>query len=79
MLLKGMGEGFLLSKDEHLTPSIDGVMVLWIFRKRAQNTKIGQKLAKIGPLDPRFYFFSPPSPEEIRSNLCILELPKRPR
>ena len=28
MLLKGMGEGFLLSKDEPLTPNIDGVMAL---------------------------------------------------
>ena len=28
MLLKGMGERFLLSKDEPLTPSIDGVMAL---------------------------------------------------
>ena len=41
MVLKGMGERFLLSKDEPLTPDIDGVMALWIFRKRAQNTKIG--------------------------------------
>ena len=28
MLLKGMGERFLLSKDEPLTPDIDGVMAL---------------------------------------------------
>ena len=28
MLLKDMGERFLLSKDEPLTPDIDGVMVL---------------------------------------------------
>ena len=27
------------------------------FRRRAQNTKIGRKLPKIGPLDPSFYFF----------------------
>ena len=27
-LLKGMGESFLLSKDEPLTPNIDGVMAL---------------------------------------------------
>ena len=52
MLLKGMGERFLPSEDEPLTPNIDGVMALWIFRRRAQNTKIGQKSAKIGPLDP---------------------------
>ena len=54
MLLKGMGENFLLSKDEPLTPNIDGVM--------------GQ-----------FLFFSPRPLEKIRSNLFILELPKRPR
>ena len=29
MLLKGMGERFLLSKDEPLTPDIDGVMALY--------------------------------------------------
>ena len=28
MLLKGMGESFILSKDEPLTPNIDGVMAL---------------------------------------------------
>ena len=28
MLLKGMGEIFLLSKDEPLTPNIDGVVAL---------------------------------------------------
>ena len=28
VLLKGMGERFLLSKDEPLTPDIDGVMAL---------------------------------------------------
>ena len=28
VLLKGMGETFLLSKDEPLTPNIDGVMAL---------------------------------------------------
>ena len=28
MLLKGMGERFLLSKDEPITPDIDGVMAL---------------------------------------------------
>ena len=59
MLSKGMGERFLLSEDEPLTPNIDGVMALWIFRRRAQNTKIGRKSAKIGPLDPSFYFFRP--------------------
>ena len=42
-----------------LTPDIYGVMALWFFRRRAQNTKIGQKSAKIGPLDPSFYFLGP--------------------
>ena len=28
MLLKGMGESFLLSEDEPLTPNIDGAMAL---------------------------------------------------
>ena len=35
MSSKGIGESFLLSEDEPLTPNIDGVMVLWIFRRRA--------------------------------------------
>ena len=42
MLLKGMGESFLLSKDEPLTPNIDKVMRVWIFRRKTQNTKIGK-------------------------------------
>ena len=54
MLLKGVGERFLLFEDEPLTPDIDGVIALGIFRNRAQNTKIGQKSAKIGPLDSSF-------------------------
>ena len=58
MLLKGVGEAFLLSKDEPLTPNIDGVLALWIFRRRAKNTKIDQKSAKIRPLDSGFYFFA---------------------
>ena len=28
LLLKGMGESFILSEDEPLTPNIDGVMAL---------------------------------------------------
>ena len=43
VLLKGMVESCLLSKDEPLTPDIDGVIALWIFRRRAQNMKIGKK------------------------------------
>ena len=54
MLLKGMGERFLLFEDEPLPPDIDGVMALRFFRNRAQNTKIGRKLAKIGPLESSF-------------------------
>ena len=37
-------ESCLLSKDEPLTPNIDGVMALWIFRRRAQNTQNRQKM-----------------------------------
>ena len=44
MLLKGMGESFLLSEDGPLTPNIDGVMGLWIFRRRAQTVKNRRKL-----------------------------------
>ena len=64
MLLKAMGESFLLSEDKPLTPNIDGDMALWFFRRRAQNTKIGRKPAKNGLLDPSFYFSSclPPHP-----------------
>ena len=39
VLLKGMGESFLLSKDEPLTPNIDRVMALWIFERSAQKAK----------------------------------------
>ena len=59
LLLKCLGESFLLSEDEPLTPNIDGVMALWIFRRRAQTAKNRRKSAKIGPLDPSFYFFAP--------------------
>ena len=62
MLLKSMGESFLLSKDEPLTPNIDGVMALWIFRNRAQTAENWRKSAKIGPLDSSLEFFSPPPP-----------------
>jgi len=81
MLLKGMGESLILSKDEPLTPNIDGVMVLWIFRRRAQTAYVCMyvKSAKLGPLNLSFYFFRPRPLEEIRSNLLILEPLKRPR
>ena len=64
MLLKGMGESFILSKDEPLTPNIDGVMALWIFRRRAQTAENRRKSPKIGPLDSSFYIFSPRPPEK---------------
>ena len=44
MSLKGMGEIFILSEDEPLTPNIDGVMALWIFRRRAQTAENRRKL-----------------------------------
>ena len=44
MLSKGMGKSFLLSEDEPLTPNIDGVMALWIFRRRAQTAENRRKL-----------------------------------
>ena len=62
MLLEGTGERCLLSKDEPLTTDIDGVTALRFSRNRAKNTKIGQKLANIGPLDPGFYLFLPRPP-----------------
>ena len=39
-----MGERFLLSKDEPLTPNIDGVMALWMFWRRPQTAKNLRKL-----------------------------------
>ena len=65
MILKSMSEIFLLSEDEPLTPNIDGIMALWIFRNTSQNTKIGQKLAKIGPLESIFYLVLPPPPRPL--------------
>ena len=52
MSLKGMGESFLLPKDEPLTPNIDKAIWVWIFERRAQNTK----LAKFRLLDSGFIF-----------------------
>ena len=42
VLLQEMVESCLPSKDEPLNPNIDEVMAIWIFRRRAQNTKIGE-------------------------------------
>jgi len=67
MLLKGMGESFILSEDEPLTPNIDGVMALWIFRRRAQTAENRRKSAKIGPLDPSIYLFFTPAPSSVRA------------
>ena len=41
-LLKSMIESYLLFKDELLALNIDEVMAVGIFRRRAQNTKIGK-------------------------------------
>ena len=60
MLLKDMGESFILSEDEPLTPNFDGVMALWIFRRRAQTAKNWRKSAKIGPLDSSVFLSRPP-------------------
>ena len=57
-----MGESFLLSEDEPLTLDMDGVVALGMFRRRAPTAENRRKSAKIGPLDPSFYFFSPPPP-----------------
>ena len=75
MLLKGMGESFLLSKDESLTLDIDGVMALWMSKRGAQTTENRRKL----DLSILVFTFCPRPLEEIRSKLLILELPKRPR
>ena len=47
MLLKGMGESFLLSDDETLTPNIDGVMALWILEGGPKRPKIGKNWQKM--------------------------------
>ena len=80
MLLKGMGESFILFEDEPLTPNIDGVMALWIFRRRAQTAENRRKSVKIGPLDSSFYFFSlwPPGRNPFKPSYP-LELRKCPR
>ena len=43
MLLKDMGESFLLSKDEPLTPTIDGVIAFWSLEGGPKTRKIGKK------------------------------------
>ena len=44
VLLKGVAERCLLSKDEPLTPNIDKVVAVWCFRRRVLKTKIGKTL-----------------------------------
>ena len=41
--MRGMVESFLLSEEKPTTPDVDGLMALSIFRRRAQNKKIGKK------------------------------------
>ena len=58
MLLKDMVESSLLSKYELLTADIDGVMGLWFFRKRAQNTKIDKNWSKDFDSAPRAHYLT---------------------
>ena len=60
MSLKGMIEKSLLFEDEPLTPNIDKVMPVWIFRRRAQNTKIGENTQKLDFSDLVFSFLLGP-------------------
>ena len=76
MLPKGMGESFLLPKDEPLTPNIDGVIEF--LEEGPKRPKIGKKWQKLD-LSILVFIFCPRPLEEIRSNLRILKLPKRPR
>ena len=43
MSLKGMGESFLLSEDEPLTPNIDGVMALEFLEGGPKTRKLAKK------------------------------------
>ena len=74
-----MGESFLMSEDEPLTSNIDGVMALWVFRRRAQNTKIGRKLLKMGPLESSFHLICPGPLVRCVPELVFPELRNRPR
>ena len=53
VLLEGMVDSSLLSKDESLTPNIDKVIGVWNFRRRAQI----QRLAKSGLLKFSFWIY----------------------
>ena len=76
MLLKGMGENFLLSKDEPLTHNIGGVMTLGLFRWRAQTAKNWQK---IDLLILVFIYFHPRPLVRYVLELVFPELGNRPR
>ena len=49
-----MGESFLLSKDEPLTPNIDGVVAFEFLEGGPKTRKSAKNRQKVGPLDPRF-------------------------
>ena len=76
MVSKGMVESFLLSKDEPLTPNIDGVMALWIFWRRAQTAKNLRKL----DLSILVFDIFAPAPSSVRAQFfqgwhcsCVLK------
>ena len=72
--MKGMGESFLLSEEEPLTPNIDGVVALRNFRRRAHTAEHRRTL----DLSMLVFISVRPDPlEEIRANLLILELRKK--
>ena len=68
MLLKGLVESSLLFEGEPITPNIDKAMPVWIFRRRARNTKIGKNTRKFDFSD-FVYIFSRPTKEEMCRNL----------
>ena len=62
----------MLSKDEPVTPNIDGVTALWIFRRRAQTAKNLQKL-DLSILV--FDFFAPaPAPSSVCAHFLGIAL-----
>ena len=75
ILLKGMVGSCLLSKDALLVPDIDGVMALWIFKRRAQNTQIDKiwLLNSTGgiyswPPEERFWYIKPHQPNKLETD-----------
>ena len=67
-----MGESFLLSEDEPLSPNIDGAMALWIFRRRAQTAENWQKMDLLILV---FNFFAP-APSSVRAHFSGIALAK---